>query len=173
MLSCCSRVWLCATRWTVAPQAPQSMEFSRQVYWSGLPHPPPGDLSNPWIEPVSSASPALQVDSLNSEPRGKPPSCNRSQIILPWYTSQRKYFPIRAGKDPNLNFLLKISVSLPLSLSTSQVWNDVSRDDWGLQLFRGFVLHSANYRICITNRRGTKRESLTERAPKAALQLNC
>ena len=54
---------------TVACQAPLSMEFSRQEYWSELPFPSPGDLLNPWIEP---ASPALQADSLPSESLGKP-----------------------------------------------------------------------------------------------------
>ena len=57
------------TPWTVARQAPLSMGFSRQEYWSGLPFPSPGDLPNPGIEP---GSPALQVDSLPSEPPGKP-----------------------------------------------------------------------------------------------------
>ena len=46
------------TPWTVAPQAPLSMGFSRQEYWSGLPVPPPGDLPNPGIEPTSLRSPA-------------------------------------------------------------------------------------------------------------------
>ena len=46
----------------------QSMEFSRQEYWSGLPCPAPGDLPNPGVEP---RSPALQMDSLPSEPTGK------------------------------------------------------------------------------------------------------
>ena len=45
-----SHVRLFATPWTVAYQAPQSMEFSRQEYWSGLPFPSPGDLPNPGIE---------------------------------------------------------------------------------------------------------------------------
>ena len=49
----------------VACQASLSMEFSRQEYWSGLPCPPPGDLPHPGIEP---RSPALQADSLPSEP---------------------------------------------------------------------------------------------------------
>ena len=53
---------------TVACQALQSMGFSRQVYWSGLPFPSPGDFSNPWIEP---GSPALWVDSLPTEPSVK------------------------------------------------------------------------------------------------------
>ena len=46
-----SRVQLFATPWTVAYQAPPSMGFSRQKYWSGLPFPSPGDLPNPGIEP--------------------------------------------------------------------------------------------------------------------------
>ena len=50
------------------PQAPRSMEFSRKEYWSGLPFPSPGNLPDPGIEP---GFPALQVDSLLSEPPGK------------------------------------------------------------------------------------------------------
>ena len=49
-----------ATPWTVACQAPLSMGFSRQEYWSGLSCPSPGDLPDPGIEP---ASPAWQADS--------------------------------------------------------------------------------------------------------------
>ena len=59
-----SRAWLFATPWTVAHQAPLSMGFSRQGYLSGLPYPPPGDLPDPGIKPVSPVSPALQADSL-------------------------------------------------------------------------------------------------------------
>ena len=66
-----SRVRLFATPWTVAYQAPPSMIFSRQEYWSGLPFPPPGDLPNPGIEPTSPVSPALQADSLPAVPLGK------------------------------------------------------------------------------------------------------
>ena len=64
-----SRVRLFATPWTVAYQAPPSMGFSRQEYWSGLPFPSPGDLPNPGIKP---RSPALQTDALLSEPPRKP-----------------------------------------------------------------------------------------------------
>ena len=60
-----SSVRLFATPWTVTYQAVQSMGFSRQEYWSGLPFPSPGDLPNPRIEP---GSPALQTDTLLSEP---------------------------------------------------------------------------------------------------------
>ena len=52
------------TPWTVACQAPLSVGFSRQEYWSGLPFPSPGDLPNPGIEP---GSPVLQADSLPTE----------------------------------------------------------------------------------------------------------
>ena len=64
-----SRVQLLVTPWTVAHQAPPSMEFCRQEYWSGLPFPSPGDLPDPGIEP---RSPALQADALPFEPPGKP-----------------------------------------------------------------------------------------------------
>ena len=89
-LSC---VRLFATLWTIAPQAPPSMGFSRQEYWSGLPFLSPGDLpeildlQDPGIE---SGSPALQADSLLSEPPGKPIWLSRYQesciaaIGLPW-----------------------------------------------------------------------------------------
>ena len=59
--------------WTVAYQAPPSMRFSRQEYWSGLPFPSPEDLPDPGIEP---RSPAFQADALTSEPPGKPLKAN-------------------------------------------------------------------------------------------------
>ena len=61
VISCFSRVRLCTALWTVSHQAPLSMGFSRQEYWSGLSCPPPGDLPNPGIEPTSLKSPALAV----------------------------------------------------------------------------------------------------------------
>ena len=64
-----SRVQLFATLWSIAHQAPLSIGFSRQEYWSGLPFPFPGDLPNPRIKP---RSPALHADALTSEPPGKP-----------------------------------------------------------------------------------------------------
>ena len=75
-----SRVRLFVTPWTMAYQAPPSMGFSWQEYWSGLPFPSPGDLPDPGIQP---GSPAFQEDALTSEPLGKPfwttkeiPKCN-------------------------------------------------------------------------------------------------
>ena len=61
MLNRFSHVQLFASLWTVACQAPLSMGFSQQEYWSGLPFPLPGDRPDQGMEPVS---PALQVDSL-------------------------------------------------------------------------------------------------------------
>ena len=57
------------TLWTIAHQAPLSMEFFKQEYWGGFPFPSPGDFHGPGIEP---RSPALQGDSLPSEPPRKP-----------------------------------------------------------------------------------------------------
>ena len=54
-----NHVQLFATPWTIAHQAPLSMEFSRQEYWSGVPFPPPGDLPDPRIKLASLMSPAL------------------------------------------------------------------------------------------------------------------
>ena len=58
-LHCVSSVRLFVTLWTVASQAASSMEFSRQEYWTGLPCPPPGNLSDPRMEPTSPSSPTL------------------------------------------------------------------------------------------------------------------
>ena len=63
LLSCFSLVWLFATLWTVARQAPLSMGLSKQEYWNRLAYPSPADLPHQGIEPVSPWSPALQADS--------------------------------------------------------------------------------------------------------------
>ena len=69
LLSCMT---LFSTPWTVAHQAPPSMGFSWQEYWSELPFPPPGDLPDSGIEPVSLVFPALQADSLPLSHQGSP-----------------------------------------------------------------------------------------------------
>ena len=74
-----SRIQLFETPWTIAYQAPPSMGFSRQEYWSRLPFPSPEDLPNPGIEP---GSPALQADALLSEPPGKPLIHNGNYLIV-------------------------------------------------------------------------------------------
>ena len=75
-----SYVQLFVTTWTVACQAPLSRrDFSRQEYWCRLPYPPPGDLPNPGIKPTP---PALQADSLPSEPPGKPKKTGVGSLSL-------------------------------------------------------------------------------------------
>ena len=59
------------TLWTVACQAPLSMEFSRPEYWSGLPCTPPGDLPDPGMEPTYPATPALADGFFATDPPGK------------------------------------------------------------------------------------------------------
>ena len=76
-LSC---VQLSLTPWTTARQAPLSMGFPRQEYWSGLPFPSLGDLPDPGIK---SRSPALQADSLPSEPPGKLKGAKQRKKRLP------------------------------------------------------------------------------------------
>ena len=71
MLSYFSCIQLCATLQTAASQAPPSMGFSRQEYWSGLPYPPPADLPDPGIKPMSPASPALAGRLFTTVPPGK------------------------------------------------------------------------------------------------------
>ena len=67
------------TPWTVARQAPLSMGFSRQEYWSELPFPTPGDFPDPGIE---SKSPALQADSLPSELQESPNEIHTPQKLI-------------------------------------------------------------------------------------------
>ena len=67
-----SHVWFFATLCTVACQAPLSMRFFRQEYWSGLHFPAPGHLPDPGIEPMPPVSSALQADYLPAEPSEKP-----------------------------------------------------------------------------------------------------
>ena len=72
MLSRFTCVQFFVTLWTVAHQAPLSMGFSKQEYWSELPCPPPGDLPNPGIKPVSPEAPTVQADSSLLSHQGSP-----------------------------------------------------------------------------------------------------
>ena len=80
--------------------APLSMGFSRQGYWSGLPHPPPGDLPHPGIEPMASAAPALQVDSLLLSHWGSP-------------RKESNYLFNPQGWLPTRTLLTSVPISLP------------------------------------------------------------
>ena len=76
-----SHVWHFATPWTVTSQAPPSVGFSRQEYWSGLPCPPPGDLPDSRVELASVSYIDWQVGSLLLAPPGKPYSIGQKQIM--------------------------------------------------------------------------------------------
>ena len=97
-----SHVCLVATPWTVACQASLSIEFSRQEYWSWLPFPFPGDLPDPGIEP---RFPALQADSLPSEPLGKP-------IVDLAMTKKHALFPFRHTPTKPHHTLLRTLVRM-------------------------------------------------------------
>ena len=88
-----SPVWLFVTPQTVAHQAPLSLGFSRQEYWSGLPLPPPGDLPDSRTKPASPASPALAGGFSTTEPPGKPTtvfwSSNNEVPQTGWFKQQR------------------------------------------------------------------------------------
>ena len=77
-----SRVLLFATLWTAACQAPLSVGFPRQEHWSGLPHPPPGDLPDPGIEPTSLVSLALVGRFFTTAPPGKSPVTSLLLLLL-------------------------------------------------------------------------------------------
>ena len=92
-----SRIQLFATSWTVAHQAPPSMEFSRQEYWSGLPFPSPGYLPDPGIKPGSSV---LQADALPSEPPGNKAVLDNLNESNP-YPHHFPYQTVTVGTHPN------------------------------------------------------------------------
>ena len=88
-----SHVRLFVTPWTVDHQAPPSMGFTKQEYWSGFPFPSPGYLPNPGIKPRSST---LQADALTSEPPGKPL----------WELTQRKPLEYKTWHHPTTSSTL-------------------------------------------------------------------
>ena len=91
-----------ATLWSVAHQAPLSMGFPRQEYWSELPFPSPGDFPDPGIKPASSVSPALASRFFTTEPLGKPPVSFLNIAYLPplqFGERTRDCSPGQAGKE--------------------------------------------------------------------------
>ena len=107
MLSLFSRVWLFVTPWTIAHQAPLSMGFSRQEYWSGFPYPSPGNLTDPGIKATSPTSPALTLFTTS----------------LTWEASQRCWICLLPSlwcwHHESLSLSLSLSLFLSLSLSLS------------------------------------------------------
>ena len=99
-----SYVWLFATPWTVACQAPLSMEFSRHEYWSGLPFPSSGDLPDPGLEPVSLAFLSLAGRFFTTAPL-RSPRIWEYDILLGW-PKVRSDFPARSHRKTWMYFLV-------------------------------------------------------------------
>ena len=126
-----SRVQLFVTTWTVACQAPLSVEFSRQEYYSGLPFPPPGSLPDPEIEP---ASPALAGGFFITELPGKPFS---STHIANLFSKGWKQFAVRSTMQKRSsvtaglwylnNISVKIDVMLKARILGMLVPNQISK----------------------------------------------
>ena len=103
-----SHVWLLATPWTTAHQAPLSMRFSRQEYWSGLPFPPPGELSHPGIKLKSPVAPALAgrflpLGSSREATREAPAESSSARVYI-------QGFPQRHTPQSNNLFVLTIEI---------------------------------------------------------------
>ena len=119
-----SRVWLLTTSWPVAHQAPLSLGFPRQEYWSGLPFPSPGDLPTPGIEPASLASPVLAGRLFTSAPLGNP--------LAPWPGINPEPLALEGG----LNYWTAREVPTSLGL------HSVSLHEVSLISLNGLGLHS-------------------------------
>ena len=109
LLSC---VRLFATPQTVAHQAPRSMGFSRQEYWSGLPCPPPGDLPNPGIEPMSLMSPALAGGYFTTSTTWEVPSQLTTRKInqIQFYLIQYLTVKLSDNLQPNKELYNKVII---------------------------------------------------------------
>ena len=109
MRSC---VQLFVTPWTVAHQAPLSMGFSRQGYWSGLPCPSPGDLPDPGTEPASPSFPAPASGFFITEPSVEDPICLMTKIL------KQKQYCNKFNKDfksgPHQKKIFKIEIQIPM-----------------------------------------------------------
>ena len=100
VLNHCSRVWLFVTPRTVGHQAPLSMGFSRQEYWSELPCPPPEDLPYPGIEPIR--SPVLPGRFFTLVPPGKPKHIHHHMWNRHWWKSALWLRELTLGLRNNL-----------------------------------------------------------------------
>ena len=118
-----SRVRLFEILWTIARQAPPSMGFPGQEYWSGLPFPSSGDLPNPGIKPGSRA---LQADALSSEPPGKP----SIQFSVYYIRSDGKESACSAGDSGLMPGWLRSPRRNGKPLQCSCLENPVDRGAW-------------------------------------------
>ena len=131
-----SHVWLFATPWTVTRQAPLSMGFPRQEYWSGLPFPPPSDLPDPGIKYLSLASPALAGCFFTTAPLGKPLRLSYQWFILFCFNPSELQTPTLAmephcfwpGKDINSSVIKIALVRSRWQLGCSHHWSLLPTD---------------------------------------------
>ena len=135
-----------ATPWTIACQAPLSMEFSRQEYWSGFPFPSLGEFPDPGIEP---RSPALQADTLLFGPPGKFPIFTVVECICRRYSPRIKgknYIPqkLRPGMEskPDFLFFMEIPRLTKLHIECFS-WEWILLGSWELKSRLGSVCSSA------------------------------
>ena len=140
-----SNVQLFVTPWAVAYQAPLSMGFSRQEYWSGLPFPSPGDLPDPGIEP---GSPTLQADTWPSELQGRSIirggnknlrhivyTCHTFIHLFPWWTCGLFSGILVIERKPN--WLIWRDVNGPRDCHTEWGKSERQKHMYGLQGARG------------------------------------
>ena len=126
-----SYVWLVATTWTAARQAPLSVGFSRQKYWSGLPCPSPGDLPDPGIEPASPESSASTGGLFTTVPPGKPWKPQRGLLAPLWSSFTSFYSPTFMSVHPgSLAVLYMADLALIPNLCTGcfSAWNVLPSD---------------------------------------------
>ena len=119
-----SRVWTSATPWIVTCQAPLSMSFPRQEYWSGLPFPSPGYLPHLVIEATSLSSPALAGGFFTDEPPGNVylgTGC-KSLLSDTLYSSTQLKFTPRFPRCPQVSSLKYFLFSVNLQLSEHTQW---------------------------------------------------
>ena len=126
-----SHVQLIVTPWTVVHQAPLSMGFPRQEYWSGLPFPSPGDLPDPGIEP---ASPALAGRFSTAEPPGKP-----SQLCSPLIFHQYDWKVLKLSVSCSLAFFPAVQSQL-----VSQQFQETSKKRHFIHDALGLIMIVAN-----------------------------
>ena len=125
-----SHVRLLVTPWTVAHQAPPSMGFPRQEYWSGLPVPSRGDLPNPGIKPICLASPELAGSFFTTEPPGKLTlHYSLKFLILP---------PCKRGilRSSEKQIIIRRIKAIPWPIKSDQSWKKY-RESSGSFLFQG------------------------------------
>ena len=123
-------------------QAPLSMEFSRQEYWSGLPFLSPGDLPNPGIE---LASPTLQADALPSEPPGKPYDQSRQHIKKQRYYLANKGLSVKSMVFPVVmygceSWIIKKAECQRIDAFELWCWRRLLRGPWTARRSNQFIL---------------------------------